>query len=127
MAEDTIDIEDLRKRVHNLAVGVTEGLGHIKTNCASAALVQQAVVSAGRTVLLFRSACNVKSKDEFHQKLPTVIEVSEETVHWLSLLIEVNLIPKEKMLPILGLAKETAAALLAARVSRSYRSKRSSR
>ncbi|WOO39950.1 hypothetical protein [Rubellicoccus peritrichatus] len=127
MSEDSNNIEDLRNRTNDLVVSVLRSLGDVKACPAGATLVQEAVISAGQTQLFFRRACNVKSKEEFHERLPMVQEAAERTAYWLNLIAETEMIPHAKTDTPLALARETMSALTAAKVTRKLRSKRSSR
>lgn len=127
MPDDSTYIEELQKRTGDLVVSVIRSLGDVKACPAGAALVQEAVVSAGRTQLLFRHACNVKSKAEFYERLPAVQDAAEQTAYWLNLIAETEMIPHVKTDKSLALAKETLSALTAAKVSRGLRSKRANR
>lgn len=127
MAGNSISVEDLREYVGDLAIGVAQGLHDVKGSAAGAALIHEAVISAGRTLLLFRRACNVKSKDEYYERLPLVSDAAEQAVHWLTLMVEADLVSNDKVAPLLDLAKKTVSALTASKVSRSVRSRRTSR
>ena len=40
----------------------------------------------------YRAACRARSKAEFHSKLSTVVEESDESVFWMEILIEAEIV-----------------------------------
>jgi len=40
----------------------------------------------------YRAACRARSKAEFHSKLSTVVEESDESVFWLEILVEAEIV-----------------------------------
>ena len=49
----------------------------------------------------YRAACRVRSRAEFFSKLSIVVEEADETVFWIDLLIEANIMTEKKLAPLL--------------------------
>lgn len=45
----------------------------------------------------YRAACRARSKAEFHSKLSTVVEEADESVFWMEVLIEAEIVNKESV------------------------------
>ncbi len=54
----------------------------------------------------FRAACRARSSKEFYAKLCIVVEEADETIYWLELLSESEIIPKAKLADITNEATE---------------------
>ena len=57
----------------------------------------------------YRVACRARSKAEFVAKLGIVLEEADETVFWLELLQESELVSTQKLLPLVQEAPELTA------------------
>jgi four helix bundle protein len=45
----------------------------------------------------YRAACWARSKAEFHSKLSTVVEEADESVFWMEILIEADVVPQSDL------------------------------
>jgi len=45
----------------------------------------------------YRAACRARSKAEFHSKLSTVVEESDESVFWMEILIEAEIVKLQEI------------------------------
>ena len=63
----------------------------------------------------YRAACRSRSKAEFTAKIGLVVEEADETVFWLELLVETDIIPLKKMKDIITEANELVAIFSASR------------
>jgi four helix bundle protein len=61
----------------------------------------------------YRSACRGRSKPEFVAKLGIVVEKADESVYWLELIIEGELLKKALVEPLLLEANELTAIMIA--------------
>jgi four helix bundle protein len=61
----------------------------------------------------YRSACRGRSKPEFVAKLGIVVEEADESVYWLELIIEGELLKKALVEPLLLEANELTAIMIA--------------
>ena len=63
----------------------------------------------------YRTACRSRSKAEFHSKLSTVVEEADESVFWMEVLIEAEIINKEALSYLLNEATEILKVASASR------------
>ena len=61
----------------------------------------------------YRAVCRARSKAEFIAKIGVVVEESDETVFWLEMLVETNLVSPRKMEDLLREANELLAIFAA--------------
>ena len=72
----------------------------------------------------YRAACRAKSTADFVNKLKIVEEEADETLYWLELIVETNMIPKSRLQPLLQEANEIVAITVASiKTQRQKRSK----
>ena len=64
---------------------------------ASNAIAKQIVRSGTSPAANYRAACLAKSNKDFLNKLKIVEEEIDETSHWLSVIIDAEILPKEKV------------------------------
>ncbi len=62
----------------------------------------------------YRAACRAKSSKDFINKMKIVEEEADETLYWLELLEQANLISQDELLPIKTEANELLAIFVAA-------------
>jgi four helix bundle protein len=65
----------------------------------------------------YRAACRARSRNEFIAKLCIVVEEADETVYWLELLSEAELVPRDKLSSLLRESKELAAIFTASKAT----------
>lgn len=56
----------------------------------------------------YRAACRARSRAEFHSKISVVVEEADETLFWLEILIEANIVSQQA---VSGLFNETTEIL----------------
>jgi four helix bundle protein len=84
-------------------------------NAVGRAIGNQLIRSASSVGANYRAACRSRSKAEFVSKLSIVIEEADESCYWLELIIEGELLPKEKVDPLLDEANQITAIMVASR------------
>jgi len=47
----------------------------------------------------YRAACRARSKAEFHSKLSTVVEESDESIFWMEILVEAEIVNPQEISP----------------------------
>lgn len=77
-------------------------------------LAKQVLRSATSVGTNYRSARRTKSKADFIAKLAVAEEEADETCYWLELIVEAELLPRERVEPLLREAMEITAMLTAA-------------
>ncbi|MGH9940917.1 MAG: four helix bundle protein [Pyrinomonadaceae bacterium] len=61
----------------------------------------------------YRAVCRARSKAEFIAKIGVVVEEADETVFWLELLVETNIVEQARMEYLLSEANEVLAIFAA--------------
>lgn len=67
---------------------------------ASNAIAKQIVRSGTSPAANYRAACLAKSDKDFINKLKMVEEEIDETSHWLSVIIDADILPESKVQPL---------------------------
>lgn len=63
----------------------------------------------------YRAACRARSKAEFHSKLSTVVEESDESVFWMEILIEAEIVDQRSINHLLNEGNEILKVVSASR------------
>ena len=74
---------------------------------------RQLIRSATSVGANYRSACRAKSMPDFICKLKIAEEEADETIHWLQLLVDSNLIEESKISHLINEANELTAIMTA--------------
>jgi len=75
----------------------------------------QLIRSSTSVAANYRAACIAQSKAGFISKLSIVIEESDESSFWLEFIIDEELLPKEKVAPLLKESEELTAIFFSSR------------
>ena len=104
-----MDNEEPRERTKKFALRIIKLAASLPKTPVGNTISYQ-VVKAGTSVgANYRSACRGRSKAEFNSMLHIVLEEAKETVFWLELIIESNLLLKNKLESISTEANELTA------------------
>ena len=101
--------DDLRLRTKEFALRIIKLADSLPKNASGKAIGTQIIRSGTSIGANYRAACRARSTNEFVSKLGIVLEESDETVFWIELIIESNLLSKEKMQSIHKEANELTA------------------
>jgi four helix bundle protein len=63
----------------------------------------------------YRAACRARSKAEFHSKLSTVVEEADESVFWMEVLVEAEVVRKENLIHLTDEANQILKIAAASR------------
>jgi four helix bundle protein len=110
----SIELQLRLKRFALRTVKVTESL---PGNKLSRIIEDQLLRSAFSAEANYRAACKAISRKSFISKLSIAFEESDESLFWLEVIVDVDLISNEKMIPIIKEATELASILAASRKS----------
>lgn len=105
---------DLKQRTQEFALRVIRMVRVLPKSQEGSVLGKQVLRSATSVGANYRSAQRGKSKADFISKLAISEEEADETCYWLELITAAELIPKDRMEPMLAEAKEITAILTAA-------------
>jgi four helix bundle protein len=104
---------DLKKRTKAFALGVLKLVDALPKTTSGRALASQIVRSGTSVVANYRSACGAKSTADFIAKMGTVEEEADESLFWLELLEESELVTAAKLAAIKREANELIAITVA--------------
>jgi four helix bundle protein len=80
--------EALRQRARRFAVRLVKFLRQLPRDPVTTEIVRQLARAGPAVSANYRAACRGRSRREYIAKLGTVVEESDETEHWLLILIE---------------------------------------
>jgi four helix bundle protein len=89
--------QDLKERTKRLAVKVIALTEELPKNRAANVLIGQLIRSATSVGANYRAACRAKSRADFIAKMGIVEEEADETLYWMELFVEANLIKQENV------------------------------
>lgn len=104
---------DMKQRTQEFALRVIKMVRVLPRNQEGKVLGNQVLRSATSVGANYRSAQRGKSKADFIAKLAIAEEEADETCYWLELIIASELVPKERLEPLLLEAQELTAILTA--------------
>ncbi len=114
---------DLKRRTKAFALRILKLVDTLPKTTAGRALASQIVRSGTSVAANYRAACRARSTADFIAKLGIVEEEADETLFWLELLEESQLVPAAKLTAIKREADEllaiTVASIKTARRNRS--------
>jgi four helix bundle protein len=114
-----MDKRELQNRTKEFALRVLNLVDALPSSAAGRAISNQLVRAATSVGANYRAACRSRSRAGFAAKLGVVAEEADETVYWLELLRDGNLLPATKLSELLKEANELTAIFTAGRRSSS--------
>jgi four helix bundle protein len=112
---DTIKAEEFKNRTKRFALRVLKLFQNLPGNPESQIIGKQLFRAASSVAANYRAVCRARSDSEFYSKLSIVVEEADESVFWLEMLQDGNIISKEKLVEILKEANEILAIVSASR------------
>src|SRR5204863_8911792 len=73
----------------------------IPRNEESRIVCRQLLRSATSVAANYRSVCRARSSADFISKMGIVLEEADESLFWLELLVDANITPQQKIVPLL--------------------------
>lgn len=92
--------EELKERFRKFSIRVIKLVDAMPNTIAANAIAKQIVRSGTSPAANYRAACLAKSNKDFLNKLKMVEEEIDETSHWLSLIIDAEILPKAKVVDL---------------------------
>ncbi|PJJ48584.1 four helix bundle protein [Hymenobacter chitinivorans] len=89
--------EDLRGRTKQAALRVIYLFQHLPRTGEAAIIGKQLLRSATSVAANFRASCRGRSSAEWYAKLCICVEEADETLFWLELLGDANIVAKSRM------------------------------
>lgn len=97
--------EELKNRTKKHALAIIKLVNELPNNRVGWTFTDQIVRSSTSVAANYRAACRAKSDKDFISKMETVIEETDETLFWLEMIDESDILIDKQ--PIKPLAKET--------------------
>ena len=106
---------ELLTRTKAFGLRILKLMDHLPRNTSGRAIGSQLVRSGTSVGANYRAACRSRSRAEFAAKLGVVAEEADETVYWLEVIRDGNLLPAKKLTELLKEADELTAIFTAGR------------
>lgn len=108
--------KQLQDRTKQFAVEIVYLIRRLPKNKLEARIMgKQLLCSATSVAANYRAACRGRSKKEFIAKLGIVIEEADESMFWLEMIRDVNLIAPKTLNPLLKEAREIVRIIVKSR------------
>jgi four helix bundle protein len=92
--------QDLRKRTRELALRVIKLYAALPKTTVAQVLGKQLLRSGTSVGAHYRESCRAKSNADFVSKIEGGLQELDETLYWLELLAEANIIPASRLEPL---------------------------
>ena len=97
---------ELRERTKQFALSIIKVVEALPNTVTGRAISNQLVRCGTSVGANYRAACRGRSKAEFNSKLHIVLEEADESVFWLEIIKEKNLLSDDKITSLLNQAEE---------------------
>ena len=112
-----MDKRELQNRTKRFALRVLNLVDSLPRTAGGGAISMQLVRAATSVSANYRSACRARSRAEFAAKLGVAVEEADESLYWLELVRDGELLPENKLSDLLQEANELTAILASGRKS----------
>jgi four helix bundle protein len=97
---------ELRERTKQFALSIIKVVEALPNTVTGRAISNQLVRCGTSVGANYRAACRGRSKAEFNSKLHIFLEEADESVFWLEIIKEKNLLSDDKIISLLNEAEE---------------------
>lgn len=101
--------DELKNRTKEFGKRIINMVNALPSNKAANVISYQIIRSATSVGANYRAACRARSTAEFISKINIVMEEADETLYWLELLVETNLMKQKLMEELFVEANELTA------------------
>ena len=101
-----MDAEHLKTRLKALSLRIIKMVNNMPNTVSGRAIANQVIRSGTSPAANYRAACIAKSQKDFLNKLKMVEEELDETIHWLEIIGESEMIKPEKIESLMNEAIE---------------------
>ena len=105
--------DELKKRTKKFALLIIELVDELPNTLSGRTIGNQIIRSGTSVASNYRSACRARSNADFISKITVVEEECDETLFWLELIVEANLLKKEILRDLIKEADELTAIFTA--------------
>jgi len=104
--------EDMKRRTRAFALRVIR-LAESLPNTPTAKVIKNQMLRCGSSVgANYRAACRAKSKPDFVSKMGTVEEEADESIYWMELLIDAEIVKRPRIADLLDEADQILAIVI---------------
>ncbi len=107
--------EQLRNRTKAFAVRIVRLYRSLPYKADAQVLGKQLLRCGTAVAANYRAACRSRSRAEWLAKIGVVLEEADESVFWLEMLSDCEIVPLEKLKSLIGEAHELSAIFTASR------------
>ena len=104
--------QEFKKRTKQLALRIIKLINSLPPTMTAQVIGKQVLRSGTSVGANYRAACRAKSTADLLHKLAIVEEEADETLYWLELLIESEIIPAEKLNSLVKETNEITAMIV---------------
>lgn len=116
-SKKTLDAAALKARTKALALRIFRLVDALPQTVQGRAVANQIIRSGTSVAANYRAACRSRSRAEFIAKIGVVEEEADETLFWLELIIDADLLKDNLIRPLIIEADEIVAIMAASRKS----------
>ena len=113
--EKTIFVEEFKKRTKDFTLRNIKLFQSLPKTDEARIIGKQLLRSASSVGANYRAVCRARSQAEFYSKLSITIEEADESLFWLEILVESNILPLNKLADLMNDAEEIIKVLSKAR------------
>lgn len=95
-----MDKEELKERFRKFSLRIIKMVDSMPNTISGNAIARQIIRSSTSPAANYRAACIAKSGKDFLNKLKMVEEEIDETTHWLSIIMDSEMLEKERIKPL---------------------------
>ena len=111
--------EELKHRTKQFALRILKLVAALPNSVQGRAIGGQLVRAGTAVGANYRATCRSRSKAEFVARIGVVEEEADECAFWMELIVEGEILPEEKVGPLLTEANELAKIMASSRISAS--------
>ncbi len=115
MQEKSAFIEEFKKRTKDFTLRNIKVFQSLPKTEEAKIIGKQLLRSASSVGANYRAVCRARSQAEFYAKLSITIEEADESLFWLEILVESNIVPENKLSELMKEAEEITKVLSKAR------------
>jgi len=108
-----VDEQEFKRRTKQLALRVIKLVDALPKGAASQVIGKQLIRSATSVGANYRAACRAKSTADLISKLRIVEEEADESLYWMELIVEAELVDVTKLKSIMSKTNEILAMTVA--------------
>jgi len=104
--------DDMKRRTRAFALRIIR-LAESLPNTPTAKVIKSQMLRCGPSVgANYRAACRAKSKPDFVSKMGTVEEEADESIYWMELLIDAEIVKRSRIADLLDEADQILAIVI---------------